>query len=204
MRMEGNSPAWEKEWKTKGGKKSRLWKKDQKSQPENPNDAQTTAITHIEKFDKSEPLPLKRDTVGDTRSCNKDSLQQDMTRKQASGIQKTSEAKSQTYDSEAIWQDPTRIHRKNCQSKEHFRNYFSKCSQQKTHTETKMEKKSGSSKKTHRQSFLKVLTTEETLILHKGLSFIPTTSTPNRSQLLQDYKQYICPPPPEISKLKCP
>jgi len=119
--MEGNSPAWEKEWKTKGGKKSWLWKKDQKSQPENPKDAQTTAITHIEKFDKSEPLPLKRDTVGDTRSCNKDSLQQDMTRKQASGIPKNSEAKSQTYDSEAIRQEPTRIHRKNCQSKEHFR-----------------------------------------------------------------------------------
>ena len=67
---------------------------------------------------------------------------------------KTSETKSQTYDSEAIRQEPTRIHRKNCQSKEHFRNYFSKCSQQKTHTETKMEKESGSSKKTHCQPFL--------------------------------------------------
>ena len=117
---------------------------------------------------------------------------------------KTSEAKSQTYDSEAIWQEPTRIHRKNYQSKEHFWNYFLKLSQQKTHTETKMEKKSGSSKKTHRQSFLKVLTTEETLILHKGLSFIPTTSTPNRSQLLQYYKQYICPPPRKFLNWSAP
>ena len=152
--MERNSPAREKEWKTKGGKKSRLWKKDRKSQPENLKDAQTTVITHIEKLNKSEPFPLKNGTVEDTRSCNKDSLQQDVTRKHASGIQNTSEAKSQTYDSEAIRQEPTRIHRKNCQSKEHFRNYFSKCSQQKTHTETKMEKESGSSKKTHCQPFL--------------------------------------------------
>jgi len=30
---------------------------------------------------------------------------------------KTSEAKCQTYDSEAIRQEPTRIHRKNCQSR---------------------------------------------------------------------------------------
>ena len=132
--MERNSSAGEKEWKH--GSERRIGK----ANPRTPKDAQTTAITHIEKFDKSEPLPLKKDTLEDTRSCTKDSLQQDITRKQASGIIKTSAAKSQTYDSEAIRQEPTRIHRKNCQSKEHFQNYFSKRSQQKAHTETEMEK----------------------------------------------------------------
>ncbi len=37
----------------------------------------------------------------------------------------------------------------------------------------------------------KTLTEEEIIVLHKGLSYIPTTNVPNRSILLQDYGAYI-------------
>ena len=87
MRMERNSPAREKEWKTKGGKKIAALKEAKGSEKPIREPQRHTNYSN-QKFDKSEPLPLKKDTVGDTCSYNKDSLQQDRTHKQASGIQK--------------------------------------------------------------------------------------------------------------------
>ena len=187
--MERNSPAREKEWKTKGGKKIAALKEAKGSEKPIREPQRHTNYSN-QKFDKSEPLPLKKDTVGDTCSYNKDSLQQDRTHKQASGIQKLLRPKAKHTIQKQSDKSPQESTERTVNQKSTFRT-TSLSAHNRRHTQRQKWKSKVEAAKHIVNLSSKVLMTEETLILHKGLSFIPTTSTPNRSQLLQDYKQYI-------------